>query len=174
MFTDKKELVKQVNWALRLQEPFCSKQVNEVQSKWTSAGYEVRFDGGCGMIAHFEGRILALAWQQMGDVARYLFAKDCDELLHRDVKELGHFDHGYLESLFHLLKECDGDKRILMGQDIQFEDLMNFVGINCGFYFDLGHIASGVYAVSGNYREAELREKAFVDSLEIKCFSHHK
>ena len=84
-----------------------------------------------------------------------MFAKDCDELLHRDVKELGHFDHGYLESLFHLLKECDGDKRILMGQDVQFEDLMEFFGINCGFYYEfyyeLSHIAPGVYAVSGNW-----------------------
>ena len=155
MFTNKKELVKQVNWALRVREPLGFRAVSDVSAKWQPAGYEVRFDGGQAVIAHFEGRIVALAWQQMGDVERHLFAKDCDELLHRDVKELGHFDHGYLESLFHLLKECDGDKRILMGQDVQFEDLMEFFGINCGFYYEfyyeLSHIAPGVYAVSGNW-----------------------
>lgn len=132
MFNNKNELVKQVNWALRSREPIGFRAVSEVTAKWKPAGCEVRFDGGCAMITHFEGRIVALAWQQMGDVERHLFAKDCDELLHRDVKELGHFDHGYLGSLFHLLKECDGDKRILMGQDVQFEDLMEFLGINCG------------------------------------------
>ena len=122
MFTNKKDLIKQVNWALRLREPLCCGEVKDVRSKWTSEGYEVRFDGGSAMIAHFAGRIVAIAWQQMGDVERHLFAKDCDELLHRDAKELGHFDIGYLGSLFHLLKDCDGDKRILMGQDVQFED----------------------------------------------------
>lgn len=174
MFTNKKDLIKQVNWALRLREPLCCGEVNDVRSKWTSEGYEVRFDGGSAMIAHFSGRIVAIAWQQMGDVERHLFAKDCDELLHRDVKELGHFDIGYLGSLFHLLKDCDGDKRILMGQDVQFEDLMEFLGVNLGFYYDLGHIASGVYAVSGNFRDAELRAKAFMDSLEFKVTSRYK
>ena len=51
MFTNKKELVKQVNWALRLREPLCCGEVNDVRSKWTSEGYEVRFDGGSAMIA---------------------------------------------------------------------------------------------------------------------------
>lgn len=153
---------------MRCYSPLGYQAVRDVKSKWSSAGYELRFDGGCGMIAHFEGRIVASAWQQMGDVELHLFAKDCDKLLHRDVRELGHFDHGYLESLFHLLKECDGDKRILMGQDVQFEDLMDFLGINCGFYYELGHIAPGVYAVSGNFRDTELKTKAFVDSLEFK------
>ena len=168
MFGNKQDLVKQVNWALRAHEPIGFRAVSDVSAKWKPAGYEVRFDGGCAMIVHFEGRIVALAWQQMGDVELHLFAKDCDKLLHRDVRELGHFDHGYLESLFHLLKECDGDKRILMGQDVQFEDLMDFLGINCGFYYELGHIAPGVYAVSGNFRDTELKTKAFVDSLEFK------
>ena len=54
-----------------------------------------------------------------------------------------------------------------MGQDMQFEDLMEFLGINCGFYYELGHIAPGLYAVSGNYREAEKRENAFRDSLKF-------
>ena len=99
MFTNKKELIKQVNWALRLREPLCCGEVKDVRSKWTSEGYEVRFDGGSAMIAHFSGRIVAIAWQQMGDVERHLFAKDCDELLHRYVRELGHFDHGPAKAL---------------------------------------------------------------------------
>ena len=123
MFTDKKDLVKQVNWALRVYQPLGVIQVSDASAKWTPEGYEIRFEGGSAMIAHFAGRIVALAWQSMGDVARYQFAKDCDELLHRVVKELGHFDIGYLESLFHLLKECDGDRRILMGQDVQFNNV---------------------------------------------------
>ena len=143
MYTNKKDLVKQVNWALRSREPIGFRAVSDVSAKWKPAGYEVRFDGGCTMIVHFEGRSVALAWQQMGDVELHLFAKDCDKLLHRDVRELGNFDHGYLESLFLLLKECDGDKRILMGQDVQFEDLMNFLGINCGFTTNLGILRRG-------------------------------
>ena len=131
MFTNKKELIKQVNWALRLREPLCCGEVNDVRSKWTSEGYEVRFDGGSAMIAHFAGRIVAIAWQQMGDVERHLFAKDCDELLHRDVKELGHFDIGYLGSLFHLLKDCGSDKRELytIAQALQkpYHDLLYIV-----------------------------------------------
>lgn len=95
---------------MRCYSPLGFQAVNVVKSKWTAAGYELRFDGGSAMIAYFEGRIVALAWQSMGDVARYQFAKDCDELLHRNVKELGHID-------------------------------------------------SCVYAVSGNFREAEYHEK---------------
>ena len=140
MFKDKQELIKQVNWALRSREPLGYRAVSDVTAKWKPAGYEVRFDGGQAVIAHFEGRIVAIAWQSMGDVERYLFAKDCDELLHRDVKELGHFDHGYLESLFHLLKECDGDTRILMGQDVQFEDFMDF-WVLIGLFSDLSRIS---------------------------------
>lgn len=99
MFQDKQELVKQVNWALRAREPIGFKAVSDMSAKWKPAGYEVRFDGGSAMIAHFEGRIVALAWQQMGDVERHLFAKDCDELLHRDVKELGQIFSVYLNNL---------------------------------------------------------------------------
>ena len=99
MFGNKTELVKQGNWALRAREPIGFKAVSDVSSKLEPAGYEVRFAGGQAVIAHFEGRIVAIAWQQMGDVERHLFAKDCDELPHRDVRELGHFDHGYLESV---------------------------------------------------------------------------
>lgn len=174
MVLDRNEIKAQVEWALMTYEPFRHVQLEKLTCKWVESGYEVRFDGGSAMIAHFSGRIVAIAWQQMGDVERHLFAKDCDELLHRDVKELGHFDIGYLGSLFHLLKDCDGDKRILMGQDVQFEDLMEFLGVNVGFYYDLGHIASGVYAVSGNFRDAELRAKAFMDSLEFKVTSRYK
>lgn len=79
MFTDKKELVKQVNWALRVYQPLGVIQVSDASAKWTPEGYEIRFEGGSAMIAHFAGRIVALAWQSMGDVARYQFAKDCDE-----------------------------------------------------------------------------------------------
>ena len=60
MYTNKKELIKQVNWALRLREPLCCGEVNDVRSKWTSEGYEVRFDGGSAMIAHFAGRVVAI------------------------------------------------------------------------------------------------------------------
>lgn len=174
MFQSKIELVKQVNWALRVYHPLEVIQASDASAKWAPEGCEIHFAGGSVMIAHFAGRIVAIAWQSMGDVARYQFAKDCDELLPRDVKELGHFDIGYLESLFHLLKECEGDRRILMGQDVQFTYLMDFLGINVGFDYELWHIASGVYAVSGSYKEAEMRKKAFQDSIEVKCYSHHK
>lgn len=69
-----KELVKQVNWALRAREPIGFKAVSDVNAKWKPAGYDVRFDGGCAVIAHFEGRIVALAWQQMGNSATDLRA----------------------------------------------------------------------------------------------------
>lgn len=69
MMTNKTELVKQVNWALRSREPIGFRAVSDVSAKWKPAGYEVRFDGGQAVIAHFEGRIVAIAWQQMGDAA---------------------------------------------------------------------------------------------------------
>ena len=65
-------MVKQLNWALRAREPIGFKGVSEVTAKWKPAGYEVPFDGGQAVIAHFEGRIVAIAWQQMGDVERHL------------------------------------------------------------------------------------------------------
>lgn len=61
MFQDKQELVKQVNWALRAREPIGFRAVSDVSAKWKPAGYEVRFDGGSAMIAHFSGRIVAMA-----------------------------------------------------------------------------------------------------------------
>ena len=75
MFNNKNELIKQVNWALRAREPIGLKAVSDVSAKWKPAGYEMRFDGGQAVIAHFEGRIVVIAWQQMGDVERHLFAK---------------------------------------------------------------------------------------------------
>ena len=80
MFNNKNELIKHVNWALRVREPLGSRAVSDVSAKWQPAGYKVRFDGGSAVIEHFEGRIVALAWQQMGDVERYRFAKDSDKL----------------------------------------------------------------------------------------------
>lgn len=107
MYTNKQDLVKQVNWALRASEPMGFKAVSDVSAKWIPAGYEVRFDGGSAVIAHFEGRIVALAWQQMGDVERHLFAKDCDELPHRDVKELGQIFSVYLNNLVQIgVEKC--------------------------------------------------------------------
>lgn len=75
MFNNKNELIKQVNWALRVREPLGFRAVSDVSAKWQPAGYKVRFDGGSAVIAHFEGRIVAIAWQQMGDVERHLFDK---------------------------------------------------------------------------------------------------
>ena len=75
MFTNKAEVIKQVNWALRCYSPLGYTAVKEVKSKWTAAGYELSFEGGCGVIAHFEGREVWLAWQSMGDVARYQSTK---------------------------------------------------------------------------------------------------
>ena len=46
MMTNKTELVKQVNWALRAREPIGFKAVSDVSAKWKPAGNEVRFDGG--------------------------------------------------------------------------------------------------------------------------------
>lgn len=113
MFGNKQELVKQVNWALRAREPIGFKAVSDVSAKWKPAGYEVRFDGGSAVIAHFEGRIVALAWQQMGDVERHLFAKDCDELLHLDVKELGQIFSVYLNNLVQIgLEKCKFSSKI--------------------------------------------------------------
>lgn len=80
MFNNKNELIKQVKWALQAREPIGFRAVSEVTVEWKPAGYEVRFAGGHAVIAHFEGRIVAIAWQQMGDVERHLLAKDCDEL----------------------------------------------------------------------------------------------
>ena len=85
MFNNKNELIKQVNWALRAREPIGFRAVSEVSAKWKPEGYEVRFDGGKAVIAHFEGRIVGIAWQQMGDVERHLLAKNCDELPHRAI-----------------------------------------------------------------------------------------
>lgn len=113
MYTNKQDLVKQVNWALRAREPMGFKAVSDVSAKWKPADYEVRFDGGSAVIAHFEGRIVALAWQQMGDVERHLFAKDCDELLHRDVKELGQIFSVYLNNLVQIgLEKCKFSSKI--------------------------------------------------------------
>ena len=50
MFTDKKELVKPVNWALRVYQPLGVIQVSDASAKWTPEGYEIRFDGGSAMI----------------------------------------------------------------------------------------------------------------------------
>ena len=58
MFTDKKELVKQVNWALRVYHPLGVIQVSDASAKWTPEGYEIRFAGGSAMIAHFAGLFL--------------------------------------------------------------------------------------------------------------------
>ena len=57
MFTNKTELIKQVNWALRCYHPLGVEQVNDVKAKWTSEGYEVRFEGGSawGWYRHCEG-----------------------------------------------------------------------------------------------------------------------
>lgn len=76
MFNDKREVIKQVNWALRCCSPLGYTAVKEVKSKWSAAGYELSFEGGSAVIAHFEGREVWLACQSMGDVARYQFAKD--------------------------------------------------------------------------------------------------
>ena len=46
MMTNKTELVKQVNWALRAREPIGYRAVSDVSAKWKPAGNEVRFDGG--------------------------------------------------------------------------------------------------------------------------------
>lgn len=48
-----------MNWALRVRDPLGFRAVSDVSAKWQPAGYEVRFDGGSAMIAHFEGHIMA-------------------------------------------------------------------------------------------------------------------
>lgn len=45
MFTSKKDLVKQVNWALRAREPIGFRAVSDLSAKWKTAGCELRFDG---------------------------------------------------------------------------------------------------------------------------------
>lgn len=58
MFTNKQDLIKQVNWALRAREPIGFRAVSDVSAKWKPAGYEVRFDGGQAVIAHRRGGLL--------------------------------------------------------------------------------------------------------------------
>ncbi|MBP3739272.1 MAG: hypothetical protein J6I72_09535 [Muribaculaceae bacterium] len=45
MMTNKTDLVKQVNWALRAHEPIGFRAVSDVSAKWKPAGYEEHFDG---------------------------------------------------------------------------------------------------------------------------------
>lgn len=172
---DKKEMMAQVEWAIRTHDPLCQVKLQDIQGKFKShAGLELTFEGGNAVFANFEGRIVAIAWENMSDYDRYLFNKDCEDLLGKSVLEVGNIDRGYLMSLFHLLKNCDGDKRILFGDGVNFEYAMENVGINVGLYYDLSNLAEGVWAMVGNHRIAELQERAFMDSLEIKVTSHYK
>ena len=166
-------MIAQVEWALRMRNPFTTEKVKDLKMKWKPVGLEMRFEGGMGLVAHFEGRSIDVAWLSMDDFARYQLAKKADELLHRNVPELVGIDRGYLNSLFYLLEQTDQDRRILFGDGAQFDYMMKFLGDCNGLYFDLSNLASGMWAMTGNHRNSEILERAFMDSLEIKVTSRH-
>ena len=166
-------MIAQIEWALRMRDPFTTEKVKDLKTKWKTAGLELKFENGLGLVANFEGRPIEMAWLSMDDFARYQFKKKCDELLHRDVGELAGIDRGYLNSLFYLMEQTTQDRRILFGSGAQFDYMMDFLGDNNGLYFDLSNLASGMWAMTGNHRNSEILERAFMDSLEIKVTSRH-
>ena len=62
MYIDKKELIAQVEWALKTYEPFWVVKLDDLKAKWKPVGLELRFEGGIGLVAHFEGRTIEVAW----------------------------------------------------------------------------------------------------------------
>jgi hypothetical protein len=174
MVIDKKEIQAQVEWALRSYNPLWNGKVEDIKAKWTTAGLEINFKGGYALHANFEGRCLGIAWQSMGEVDRYMFQKDCEELLERNVLELGDLDRGYLDSVFQIIKKPTAEKRILFGSGVQFDDLMDFLGTHTGLYYDLSNLCNGLFAVSGDYRQALMRERAFLNSLDFHVKPYHR
>ena len=159
-----------VDWAIRAREPLCQVSLRNIKGQWQGTGMELTFEGGKAVIANFEGVIVEDAWQRMDEFERYQFCKDCTELLGKNLEEVATLDRGYLLSLFHLLKECEGERRILIGEGVNFEHAMANVGLAMGTYYDLGNLGEGVWAVAGNYRQTKMLERAFMDSLEYKVY----
>ena len=62
---DKQEMIAQVEWALRMRDPFTTEKVKDLKIKWKPVGLEMRFEGGIGIVAHFEGRSIEMAWLSM-------------------------------------------------------------------------------------------------------------
>lgn len=53
---NKQDIVNLVNWALRCYSPLGYQVLKEVNAKWLPVGYELHFDGGSAVKAHFDGR----------------------------------------------------------------------------------------------------------------------
>ena len=158
-----------VAWACEVIEPLRPFKVEDLKIKHNAdAGcYDFTYNGGMGVFASGNGVPVDVQLVHAGSVERYLFAKDCDELLSRNVRDLHRFDYGMVQSLFHALKMNSEGKILLLGEGVTFELLMDFVGDLMGFYYDLTNLKPGVYAVS-RFEDAKQRVKQFMDSLEFK------
>lgn len=163
-----------VAWACEVIEPLRSFKVEDLKIKHNAdAGcYDFTYNDGMGVFASGSGVPVDVQLLHAGSVERYLFAKDCEELLSRNVRDLLSFDYGMVQSLLHALKMKSDGKILLLGEGVTFELLMDFVGDNCGLYYDLSNLKMGVYAVS-RFEDAKQRVKQFMDSLVIKVRSVH-
>lgn len=166
---------KMVAWAASVVEPLNAVRIQDLKIKHNKdvGCYDFTYNGGSGVFASASGVSVELQLFRAGRVEQYIFAKDCEEVLNRNVRELLKFDWGLVQSLIHMLK-TDGDgKKMLLGEGVAFECLMDFVGVGMGLYYELGHVRPNCFAVA-RFEEAEKRCKEFQESLNFKVISRHK